>query len=84
LGGFPNKERYVKKYLDLEYLRKVDLPPGREAVHEGICRGEKIPRETGPRLETIEQWHEVGQVVPIQPHTGDFMIGFPNFLRTYV
>lgn len=59
----------MKKYLDLEYLRKVDLPPGREAVHEGICRGEKIPRETGPRLETIEQWHEVGQVVPIQPHT---------------
>jgi hypothetical protein len=166
LGDFPNKERYVKKYLDLEYLRKVDLPPGREAVHEGICRGEKIqigetafmkkfgvhseaeykqrmmrdkrvmfhahiglnswqataealkflyeemekrdlridrfvlclgramglppalrekiPRETGPRLETIEQWYEVGQVVPIQPHAGDFMIGFPNFLRTYV
>ncbi len=32
----------MKKYLDLEYLRKVDLLPGREAVYEGICRGEKI------------------------------------------
>jgi methylmalonyl-CoA mutase cobalamin-binding subunit len=37
-----------------------------------------IPRETGPRLECLEEWLEVGQVVPIQPHAGDFMIGFPN------
>ena len=32
----------MKKYLDLEFLRKVDLPPGKEVVHEGMCKGEKI------------------------------------------
>lgn len=39
---------------------------------------DQISRENGPRIETPEEWMEVGQVVPIQPHTGDFMIGFPN------
>lgn len=41
---------------------------------------DKIPAETGPRLVTLEDWMEVGQVVPIQPHAGDFMIGFPASL----
>jgi methylmalonyl-CoA mutase cobalamin-binding subunit len=150
----------MKRYLDIEALKKTDLPPGREIVQEGFERGKRIeigrsafmrkydvssekeykermirenkimfhahiglnsweatakalkyiyeeseqkgiridrfglcldramglprdyrdhfPRETGPRLETPEQWQELGQVVPIQPHTGDFMIGFPN------
>jgi methylmalonyl-CoA mutase cobalamin-binding subunit len=36
-----------------------------------------VPRETGPQLKSAEDWIEVGQVVPIQPHAGDFMIGFP-------
>ena len=36
-----------------------------------------VPRETGPQLRSVEDWIEVGQVVPIQPHAGDFMIGFP-------
>ncbi|MBA1334983.1 MAG: hypothetical protein HPY66_0605 [Firmicutes bacterium] len=53
----------------------------------GLCleRGMSLPeelrgqiaRETGPRLENDEQWTQLGQLVPIQPHTGDFMIGFP-------
>lgn len=150
----------MKRYLDLETLRGIDLPPGKEVVHHGSAMGEeiqigetafmkafdvhseaeykrrmirerkvmfhahiglnsweataealrllyeemerrdlridrfglcldramglpsemreKMPRETGPRLETMDQWYEVGQVVPIQPHAGDFMIGFPN------
>jgi len=38
---------------------------------------DSILRETGPQLKSLEDWMEVGQVVPIQPHTGDFMIGFP-------
>jgi hypothetical protein len=38
---------------------------------------DKIPAETGPMLETDEAWKQVGQIVPIQPHMGDFMIGFP-------
>ena len=38
---------------------------------------DSVPRETGPQLKSLEDWMEVGQVVPIQPHAGDFMIGFP-------
>lgn len=33
--------------------------------------------ETGPLLETQLHWSQIGQVTPIQPHMGDFMIGFP-------
>jgi len=36
-----------------------------------------IPAETGPELNTDSQWQQLGQAVPIQPHMGDFMIGFP-------
>ncbi len=39
---------------------------------------EGIPAETGPMLETREQWLQVGREAPIQPHMGDFMIGFPT------
>lgn len=35
------------------------------------------PQESGPYLETEEDWMQVGQAVPIQPHMGDFIIGFP-------
>lgn len=38
---------------------------------------DSVMRETGPQLKSPEDWMEVGQVVPIQPHAGDFMIGFP-------
>ena len=38
---------------------------------------DKIPAETGPMLETDRDWLQIGQAVPIQPHMGDFMIGFP-------
>ncbi len=48
--------------------RRMGLP---ESHREGI------PAETGPMLENSEDWMEIGQVAPIQPHMGDFMIGFP-------
>lgn len=35
------------------------------------------PQESGPYLETEEEWMQVGQAAPIQPHMGDFIIGFP-------
>ncbi len=34
--------------------------------------------ETGPLLEFPEQWQLLGKQTPIQPHMGDFMIGFPS------
>jgi methylmalonyl-CoA mutase cobalamin-binding subunit len=33
-------------------------------------------KETGPRLGP-DDWRRLGQAVPIQPHLGDYMIGFP-------
>ena len=48
--------------------RRMGLP---EAFHQ------RVPSETGPMLLTEEDWNQVGQCVPIQPHMGDFMIGFP-------
>ena len=48
--------------------RRMGLPQG--------CR-DNIPAETGPMLETNQEWMQVGKVAPIQPHMGDFMIGFP-------
>jgi len=37
----------------------------------------RVPSETGPMLQSEEDWGQVGQCAPIQPHMGDFMIGFP-------
>ncbi len=34
-------------------------------------------KETGPRLGPGE-WSRLGEAAPIQPHMGDFMIGFPS------
>jgi methylmalonyl-CoA mutase cobalamin-binding subunit len=33
-------------------------------------------KETGPRI-AADQWERLTQAVPIQPHTGDYMIGLP-------
>lgn len=33
-------------------------------------------KETGPRLSS-EEWAEIAEAAPIQPHMGDFMIGTP-------
>jgi len=44
----------------------------------------RIPAETGPMLEGQEQWQQVGRAIPIQPHMGDFMIGFPASVENTV
>ena len=33
-------------------------------------------KETGPRIG-IDEWQRLGEAAPIQPHLGDYMIGFP-------
>lgn len=38
---------------------------------------DKAPKTTGPILKNEKDWMEVGQIVPIQPHFGDHMIGSP-------
>lgn len=38
---------------------------------------EKAPKETGPLLQTKDDWMEVAQAAPIQPQLGDMMIGSP-------
>lgn len=37
----------------------------------------RAAKETGPMLETREDWQATSQVAPIQPHLGDMMIGSP-------
>jgi methylmalonyl-CoA mutase cobalamin-binding domain/chain len=71
----------------LVYLHEETSKLGFQVDRFGLCldRGmayppemrDRIPVETGPRLQSLDDWIEVGQVVPIQPHVGDFMIGFP-------
>ena len=38
---------------------------------------DKVPKETGPMLETPADWRGTTGTVPIQPHLGDMMIGSP-------
>ena len=42
---------------------------------------DKIPQGTGLILKTPEEWKAIGQIVPIQPHLSDHMIGCPNGLE---
>jgi methylmalonyl-CoA mutase cobalamin-binding domain/chain len=83
----------------LKHIYRASLEGGFTVDRAGICldrrmglpqkqRGE-ISAETGPVLKTGKDWEQLGQCVPIQPHMGDFMIGFPasventiNALRT--
>jgi methylmalonyl-CoA mutase cobalamin-binding subunit len=38
---------------------------------------DSTPKETGPMLESPEEWYATTHTVPIQPHLGDYMIGSP-------
>jgi methylmalonyl-CoA mutase cobalamin-binding subunit len=42
---------------------------------------QNAPAETGPMLDSIEDWSSLAQSAPIQPHMGDFMIGQPASLE---
>lgn len=44
----------------------------------GVVEDERdsVGKETGPRIAAHE-WSRLGEIVPIQPHLGDYMIGFP-------
>ena len=71
------------KRLD-SYMRSAGFIQDRA----GICLDRRMglpahlrdsaPAETGPMLESMEDWLEIGSAAPIQPHMGDFMIGFPS------
>ncbi len=77
----------------LDYIWKVGLEEGAEIHRAGLCldrrmalpedQRTKAAAETGPMLESNAAWREIGQKTPIQPHMGDFMIGFPSsFINT--
>ena len=71
----------------LAHLYRVAEESGFVVDRAGLCldrrmalsknNRDRIPAETGPMLETHEQWLQLGREAPIQPHMGDFMIGFP-------
>ena len=71
----------------LRHIHQVAMDGGYRLDRAGICLDRRmavpeafrhgIPAETGPLITTPAEWREIGQIVPIQPHMGDFMIGFP-------
>jgi methylmalonyl-CoA mutase cobalamin-binding subunit len=75
-------------------LYNASIASGFQVDRVGICLDRRmalpkemrmdVPAETGPMLESQQDWQEVGNVVPIQPHMGDFMIGFPASLENTV
>ncbi len=71
-------------------LKKLDdsgSVSGFKIDRAGICLDRRMglpeslrqtaPAETGPMLTSLDDWKSVGRVASIQPHMGDFMIGFP-------
>lgn len=44
----------------------------------------RLPKGTGLVLNTPEEWAALGQIVPVQPHMSDHMIGSPNALENTV
>jgi len=71
----------------LVYLYNTTRECGHVVDRAGICLDRRMglpqdyrgstPPETGPMLESDQDWLQIGQAAPIQPHMGDFMIGFP-------
>ncbi|MDT8379822.1 MAG: hypothetical protein RQ739_13125 [Desulfotignum sp.] len=68
LYGESKKMNFSVDRFGLCLERRMGLPKSHRAG---------IPAETGPMLESKKDWTAVAQTVPIQPHLGDFMIGFP-------
>jgi len=71
----------------LRHIAGVSKSDGYRIDRAGICldrrmsvpaeQRQDIPAETGPLLVNKEDWDGIAQTAPIQPHMGDFMIGFP-------
>jgi methylmalonyl-CoA mutase cobalamin-binding subunit len=71
----------------LVFLHNASVVEGFQVDRAGLCLDRRmglprayrsrVPAETGPTLDSESDWLQVGRVVPIQPHMGDFMIGFP-------
>ena len=52
---------------------------GSRSTGRWACRrpsGTSPVKETGPRIGP-DEWRRLGEAAPIQPHLGDYMIGFP-------
>ncbi len=87
-----NTWRDTVEALDLLYRTAEES--GFVVDRAGICldrrmalpknQRDQIPAETGPMLKSHKQWLELGRGVPIQPHMGDFMIGFPASVENTV
>jgi len=78
----------------LRHIHQIAQDEGYRIDRAGICLDRRmavpvefrdgIPAETGPMLTTPADWTQVGQTAPIQPHMGDFMIGFPAAVENTV
>jgi methylmalonyl-CoA mutase cobalamin-binding subunit len=71
----------------LRFIYDVSEEAGFVIDRAGICLDrrmglpeayrDRVPAETGPALTSADDWQHIGLAAPIQPHMGDFMIGFP-------
>ncbi|MDO5115509.1 MAG: cobalamin-dependent protein [Synergistaceae bacterium] len=71
LGGiyrFAEENNFTIDRAGICIDRRMSLPPALR---------KSAPQESGPYLESEEDWRQVGRAAPIQPHMGDFIIGFP-------
>lgn len=66
--AFANAHNFIIDRAGICIDRRMSLPPDLR---------KSAPQESGPYLESDADWQEVGQAAPIQPHMGDFIIGFP-------
>jgi methylmalonyl-CoA mutase cobalamin-binding subunit len=58
---------YIDRFI-LPIDRRMGIPPEHWA---------SAAKETGPLIETPDDWAQIASAVPIQPHMGDMMIGSP-------
>lgn len=65
---FANANNFVLDRAGICLDRRMSLP---------AAMRKSAPQESGPYLETEDDWYQIGQAAPIQPHMGDFIIGFP-------
>ena len=75
----------------LELIYKEACEHGHRIDRFGVCLDrvmglpeemrERMPRETGLKFDGPSEWAQIGQIVPIQPHLGDHIIGSPASLE---
>ena len=78
---------FEKSAEGLNYIYNESLKRGHTPDRYGLCLDRAmglppemrslVPRETGLKLDTEDEWKALGRIVPIQPHMGDHIVSSP-------